>query len=300
MDITVLGSINLDYVVGVSHHPVPGETVLGGDVQTHPGGKGANQAVAAARAGVRVRMIGCVGSDAPGATMRENLGREGIDTTLIKTVSGSSGAAFIAVGENGQNTIIVSSGANAQVTVNDLNPSRLAWSKVLLMQLETPLEVVLKAASLAKQGGVRVVLNLAPAMPLSADQLRDIDVLIVNETEAGMLGGTVPKSAREALVVARDLRELVGTVIVTLGAGGAVYSSLDAEGHMPSPVVKVVDTTAAGDAFIGALCAAFCEGLVLEAAVKRGVAAGALACTKAGAQPSLPRRAEIEALLMKA
>ena len=300
MDITVLGSINLDYVVRVSHHPVPGETVLGGDVQTHPGGKGANQAVAAARAGVRVRMIGCVGSDAPGATMRENLGREGIDTTLVKTVSAPSGAAFIAVNTDGQNTIIVSSGANAQVTVSDLNPSRLAWSKVLLMQLETPLEVVLKAASLAKQGGVRVVLNLAPAMPLSAAQLRDIDVLIVNETEAGMLGGTVPQSAREALVVARDLRELVSTVIVTLGAGGAVYSSLDAEGHTPSPVVQVVDTTAAGDAFIGALCAALCDGLALEAAVKRGAAAGALACTKAGAQPSLPRRAEIDALLMKA
>lgn len=299
MDITVLGSINLDYVVRVAHHPVPGETVLGGDVQTHAGGKGANQAVAAARAGVRVRMIGCVGSDAPGATMRENLGREGIDTTLVKTVSGSSGAAFIAVNATGQNSIIVSSGANAQVTVSDLNPSRLAWSKVLLMQLETPLEVVLKAASLAKQGGVRVVLNLAPAMPLSPEQLRDIDVLIVNETEAGMLGGTVPQSARQALVVARDLREMVGTVIVTLGANGAVFSSLDAEGHIPSPVVQVVDTTAAGDAFIGALCAALCDGLLLEAAVKRGVAAGALACTKAGAQPSLPRRAEIEAMLLK-
>lgn len=299
MDITVLGSINLDYVVRVAHHPVPGETVLGSDVQTHAGGKGANQAVAAARAGVRVRMIGCVGSDATGATMRENLEREGIDTTLVKTVSGSSGAAFIAVNPSGQNSIIVSSGANAQVTVSDLNPSRLAWSKVLLMQLETPLEIVLKAASLAKQGGVRVVLNLAPAMPLSAAQLRDVDVLIVNETEAGMLGGTVPQSAREALVVARDLRELVKTVIVTLGAGGAVFSSLDAEGHMPSPVVQVVDTTAAGDAFIGALCAALCDGLMLEAAVKRGVAAGALACTKAGAQPSLPRRSEIEALLLK-
>jgi ribokinase len=299
VDITVLGSINLDYVVRVAHHPVPGETVLGSELQTHAGGKGANQAVAAARAGVRVRMIGCVGSDATGATMRENLGREGIDTTLVKTVSGSSGAAFIAVGASGQNSIIVSAGANAQVTVGDLNPSRLAWSKVLLMQLETPLEVVLKAASLAKQGGVRVVLNLAPAMPLSAAQLRDIDVLIVNETEAGMLGGTVPQSARQALSVAQDLREMVGTVIVTLGAGGAVFSSLDGEGHIPSPVVQVVDTTAAGDAFIGALCAAFCDGLMLEAAVKRGVAAGALACTKSGAQPSLPRRAEIEALLLR-
>ena len=299
MDITVLGSINLDYVVRVAHHPVPGETVLGGDVQTHPGGKGANQAVAAARAGVRVRMIGCVGSDAPGAMMREGLEREGIDTTLIKTVNGSSGAAFIAVNPSGQNTIIVSSGANAQVTVSDLNPSRLAWSKVLLMQLETPLEVVLKVAGLAKQGGVRVVLNLAPAMPLCAAQLRDVDVLIVNETEAGMLGGTVPQSAREALAVARDLRELVNTVIVTLGAGGAVFSSLDAEGHVPSPVVQVIDTTAAGDAFIGAMCAAFCDGLMLEAAVKRGVTAGALACTKAGAQPSLPHRAEIDALLRK-
>ena len=159
MDVTVLGSINLDYVVRVAHHPVPGETVLGGDVQTHPGGKGANQAVAAMRAGARVRMIGCVGSDASGTAMRENLGREGIDTTLIKTIGGSSGAAFIAVNPSGQNSIIVSPGANAQVTVSDLNPSRLAWSNVRRTQLETPLEVVLKAASLAKQGGVRGVLH---------------------------------------------------------------------------------------------------------------------------------------------
>jgi ribokinase len=299
MDITVLGSINLDYVVRVPHHPVPGETILGGDVETHPGGKGANQAVAAARAGVRVRMIGCVGNDPSGAFMRDNLEREGIDTTLVRQSPGSSGAAFIAVSQAGQNTIIVSPGANALLNTKELTSAKLAWSKVLLLQLETPLEVSLRAASLARQGGVRVVLNLAPAQVLSKEQLRDVDVLVVNETEAGVIGGRVPDSVAAALEVARDLRALVGTVIVTLGAQGAVYASADGEGHAPSPKVAVVDTTAAGDAFIGALCAALCEGSKLEVALRRGVVAGALACTKPGAQPSLPRRAEIDALLAK-
>jgi ribokinase len=295
--ITVLGSINLDYVVRVAHHPLPGETILGGDVETHPGGKGANQAVAAARAGARVRMIGCVGGDAPGAFMRENLEREGIDTTLVRSVVGPSGAAFIAVSDAGQNTIIVSPGANGLVSAQDLNPTKLAWSKLLLMQLEVPLETVMATASLARQGGVRVVLNLAPARELSAAHLKDIDLLIVNEIEAGTLGGVTPKTPSEALEVARGLRRSVKVVIVTLGAQGAVYSSDDGEAHVPSPKVKVVDTTAAGDAFIGALCTALTDGLALETAVKRGVIAGALACTKAGAQPSLPRKAEIDAMM---
>ncbi len=295
----MLGSINLDYVVRVLHHPVPGETVLGGDVHTHPGGKGANQAVAAARAGVRVRMIGCVGSDPSGAFMRENLEREGIDTTLVRTVPGSSGAAFIAVSETGQNTIIVSPGANALVNTKELTSAKLAWSKVLLLQLETPLDTVLKSANLARRGGVRVVLNLAPAQALDADQLKDVDVLVVNETEAAVIGGRLPASVADAQEVARGLRAFVSTVVVTLGAQGAVYASADGEGHLPSPRVTVKDTTAAGDAFIGAFCAALCEGASLETAVRRGVVGGALACTKAGAQPSLPRRADIDALLKR-
>jgi ribokinase len=295
--ITVLGSINLDYVVRVDRHPVPGETILGSDVETHPGGKGANQAVAAARSGARVRMVGCLGSDVPGAFMRDNLEREGIDTTLVKNLPGASGAAFIAVNKAGQNSIIVSPGTNALVTVDDLTPSRLAWSKILLMQLETPLETVLHVAHLAQRGGVKVVLNLAPAQALSAAQLGNVDVLVVNELEAGTLGGRTPTTPTEALEVARGLRRLVKTVIVTVGAQGAVCSNADFEGHLRSPQVNVVDTTAAGDAFIGALCASLSENSRLEEALRRGVVAGALACTKHGAQPSLPKRAEIEALV---
>ncbi len=295
--ITVLGSINLDYVVKVSRHPLPGETILGGDVETHPGGKGANQAVAAARAGARVRMIGCLGVDAAGAFMRDNLERESVDTSLVKSVAGASGAAFIAVSESGENTIIVSPGTNALVRADEMTPSKIAWSKILLMQLETPLETVLKAASIAKRGGVKVVLNLAPAQALSAAQLADINVLVVNETEAGILSGRTPKTPSEALEVGRQLMKLVSAVVITLGAQGAVYVSPDGEGHIKSYRLPVLDTTAAGDAFIGVFCTALCENLPLERAVRRGVAAGALACTKPGAQPSLPRRNEIDALV---
>lgn len=294
--ITVLGSINLDYVVQVDHYPQPGETILGSDVETHPGGKGANQAVAAARAGAHVRMVGCVGNDAAGAFMRANLDREGIDTAMVRTVAGSSGSAFISVTKGGQNSIIVSPGANALVRTDDLNPVKLAWSRLLLMQLEIPLDTVLKAASLAKRGGVKVVLNLAPAEVLTAAQLRDIDVLVVNELEAGLLNGEAPRNPSQALEVARSLRSLVPTVVVTLGAQGVVYCHANGEAHIRSYSLPVVDTTAAGDAFIGAMCAALSENLPLERAVRRGAAAGALACTKAGAQPSLPRKAQIDAL----
>jgi ribokinase len=295
--ITVLGSINLDFVVHVQHHPVPGETILGGDVETQPGGKGANQAVAAARAGARVRMVGCLGGDGAGAFMRDNLEREGIDTTLVKSAAGSSGAAFIAIDSAGQNSIIVSPGVNALVRADELTSAKLACSKLLLMQLEIPLETVLHAANLARRGGVKVVLNAAPAQALSAAQLHDIDVLVVNELEAGTLAGRTPTTPSEALEVARGLRTMVETVIVTMGAQGAVCSSPTFEGRVSTPKVNVVDTTAAGDAFIGALSAALSEGVSLDLALRRGAAAGALACTKAGAQPSLPTRDEIEALV---
>ncbi len=295
--ILVVGSLNLDYVVHVTTHPKPGETVLGGDVATHPGGKGANQAVAAARAGAKTRMLGAVGSDDAGAFMRANLEREGIDIAHLKTVSGSSGAAFITLNDTGQNSIVVSPGANGQCHPTDLSPTAFVGARVVLLQLETPIPTVLKAAELGRAAGARVVLNLAPAQALSKAQLEHVSLLVVNEFEAGVLSGKAPGNPQEALIKAQNLRSFAPEVVITLGANGAVYADSSGVHHVPSHVVQVVDTTAAGDAFIGALAASLAEGSSLGQAVQRGVVAGTLACTKAGAQPSLPLKLEVDAVM---
>ncbi len=297
--IVVVGSLNLDYVTRVERHPKPGETILGSDLELHPGGKGANQAVAAARAGAAVRMVGCVGSDLAANLLRTNLEHEGIDTSSLETRQTASGSAFITLNAQGQNTIVVSLGANSQLRPSDLRASTVANAKVLLLQLEIPLETTLAAAKLGRVAGSRVILNLAPARHLEPNQLRDVTTLVVNESEAGVLLGRAPQNIKEALLEAQALRELVPEAIITLGASGAVYASSAGEGHIPSFPVKVVDSTAAGDAFIGAFAAALCEDVPLEQAVRRGVAAGALACTRIGAQPSLPFESDVDMLLKK-
>ena len=298
--IVVVGSLNADLVVPVDRFPQPGETLLGGDHARHPGGKGANQAVAAARAGARVRMIGRVGDDALGAWLRDGLASDGIETdTVVRLAGVPTGAAFISVGPGGQNVIIVSPGANARLRPEDLRAEAFDGASVLLLQLEVPLDTTLAAAALARRAGARVVLNLAPATHLDAGALRDVDVLVVNEHEAALLASsdadavaTAPEGA------ARSLTELVPTVVITLGAAGAVWAERDGPtGHVPGFAVRAVDTTAAGDAFVGALGAALDAGADLREALRRANAAGALAVQAHGAQPSLPSAEAIDAFL---
>ncbi len=309
--ITVVGSVNMDLVVSVPRHPAPGETLIGSDYVTHPGGKGANQAVAAARLGAAVRFVGRVGSDAFGAELRRTLQADAVDVTHLGTSEGPSGVAFIQVDERGQNSIVVSPGANFAVTTGDLADAALAGSGALMLQLEVPLEVVLAAARKARAAGLPVILNLAPAERLTKVQLQNVTHLLVNEYEAGLLVGapafTITADAEGA---AKRLLELVPQVVITLGDKGAAWACRDESGQAwsgsePAFSVKAVDTTGAGDAFTGAFALAVARArgvgaepatLMVEA-VRFASAAGALATTRHGAQPSLPRLAEVERLL---
>jgi len=297
MSIIVVGSLNMDLVVRVPRHPVPGETLLGSDYDSHHGGKGANQAVAAARMGGKVRMVGRIGQDSFGERLRQGLRREGINVNATLPTQAPTGVAFIAVNEEGQNTIIVSPGANRRLRGDNLSLAEFEGAKVVLMQLEIPMDAVIKAAELGREAGALVILNAAPATPLSPKKLSLLDVLVVNESEAEALSGHKPDSVESALEAAKILQQHTSTVIVTLGYQGAVWVGPSGSGHQPGFEVDPVDATAAGDAFIGALAVALHEEQTLAQAVRLGCAAGALATTKAGAQPSLPQRGETEALL---
>lgn len=295
--IVVVGSLNVDLVVQVARFPKPGETLLGSDYAQHPGGKGANQAVAAARAGGRVKMVGRVGNDSFGQQLKAGLAREGIDVGEVQQLDAPSGVAFISVDASGQNCIIVAPGANARLTPEALTPEQFAGASALLVQLEVPLEAVLRAAQLARQAGAKVLLNCAPAQPLTPAQLAHIDLLITNEAEAALLLARAPEAVvADPLAAARQLAQQVPQAVITLGARGAVWAERARAGQQPAFAVQAIDTTAAGDAFVGALAVALGEGQPLPKAVRFAAAAGALATTRAGAQPSLPHRAAIEAL----
>jgi len=279
----------------VVRHPKPGETIIGGDLQHFHGGKGANQAVAAARLGGRVRMVGRVGADAYGAELKRGLEAEGIATADVAEIDSPTGVALISVSEDGQNAIIVSPGANARLRPEDLSPAQFANAKVVVLQLETPLETVQRAAELGREAGARVLLNAAPAQELPEELLQELDVLVVNEFEAAQVAGEEePESMEEALSLARQLARRVPVVVITLGARGLVWAGAEGEGYLPAFEVQAVDTTAAGDAFVGGLAAALAAGEPFAAALKYGSAAGALAATRPGAQPSLPRKNEIK------
>lgn len=298
--IVVVGSLNMDLVVRAPHHPHPGETILGGAFHTFPGGKGANQAVAAARLGARVTMIGRVGTDAFGAALIQTLEQDGVDTNqVLRDTTAATGVALITVDAAGQNTIVVASGANAHVTPDDVSAAEAAFTgaAVVLLQLECPLPAVARAVELAGHHGVPVVLNPAPAQPLDAALLSGVDYLIPNQTELALLSGIEDPAATRAAVT--RLRSAgVHRVIVTLGADGTLVVENSAETHLAAHPVSVVDTTAAGDAFVGAFAVALTEGRSTYEAAQWGNAAGALAVTRAGAQPALPLRFEVEALLM--
>lgn len=302
--ICVVGSLNMDLVIQTPELPVPGQTVLGGPFATHPGGKGANQAVAAARLGAAVAMVGCVGADAFGDALRSGLVAEGIETESVLTRDGiASGVALIAVDPRGRNTIIVAPGANATVTVGDVRAAagHIESADVLLLQLEVPLAVVSEAASIARSAGALVILNPAPAQPLPPDLLAHCDYLVPNELEAEVLSGIRPADWETGFEAAEALRGLgARAVVITLGERGALLLDEDGVARQPAFPVTAIDTTAAGDAFVGAFAASIACGHPSRLALRRAAAAGALACTVPGAQPSLPRAEAVDELLSSA
>ncbi|MET0280036.1 MAG: ribokinase [Steroidobacteraceae bacterium] len=294
--LVVVGSLNMDIVCRVARAPAAGETVLGGDARYLAGGKGANQAVACARLGGSVRMIGRVGSDAFGARLRAGLAQEGIDVSAVGTEDTASGIALILVEGDGQNRITVAPGANARLTPAHVDAAAITWPRGgwLLIQLETPLDTVGAAILAAQRAGLRVMLNPAPAQPLPQHWLPLIDVLVPNESEAALLAGTPRDGEAGALAAARQLRaQGARCVLVTLGERGVLIVDDDGERSVVPPPVSAVDTTAAGDTFTGALAVALSEGMPLRAAAEFAVRAAALSVTRAGAQSSIPWRAEL-------
>ncbi|NQT27916.1 ribokinase, partial [candidate division KSB1 bacterium] len=298
MKITVVGSSNTDMIIQVPRIPRPGETILGGSFSIAPGGKGANQAVAAARAGGDVTFIAKVGNDMFGTQAIQGFKEDGIHVQHIGIDDeSSSGVALIFVGDDGENSIGVASGANANLTPANVESASdiIKDCDVLIMQLETPLETVQKAAEIASMNNVPVILNPAPAQPLSDELLGRISILTPNESEAELLTGIIvtdEQSARDAACKLRDRG--VNTVIVTMGAAGAYVQSDKVDGLVPSFQVDPVDTTAAGDVFNGSLAVALTEKSSLEEAVQFANAAAALSVTKLGAQPSAPHRVDID------
>ena len=303
--IVVVGSFNMDLVVRLPVIPRPGETLLGGVFATFPGGKGSNQAVAAARLGGEVTMIGRVGADPFGDQMLSMAHSEGIDTRFVGIDSqAATGVALIQVDAQGQNSISVASGANFTLTAAEVVTAweQLEQVDLLVMPLETPMETILMAAGLARKSGARVVLNPAPAQHLSPELLQYVDVLIPNEYEAAFMTGIEIHTQQDArLAAAHLLQSGPGSVIVTMGSQGALIAEPGqpeiAYSHAKAYSVKVVDTTAAGDAFVGALAVALGEGHSLLEAARFASAAAALSVTRIGAQPSLPTRAEVDEFL---
>ena len=291
----------MDLVVRSPRMPRPGETIIGSAYQQIPGGKGANQAVAAARLGAHVSMVGRVGLDAFGNQLLEGLAAAGIDRAfIVQDGEASTGVALIVVDEGGQNSIVVASGANMRLSPADADAaeSAIAGSDILLLQLESPLDTVIRAAELAQHHDVTVILNPAPARPLPDRLLAMVDVLIPNESETAILTGTSVESMDQAESAAMALLQLgVGAVVLTLGDKGAMLSQESRVEVVPAFQVQAIDTTAAGDAFVAGLAVALAEGMALVDAVVWGNAAGALAATVHGAQPSLPTRQDLERLL---
>jgi ribokinase len=301
MDIVVFGSINMDLVARAPRLPVAGETLTGRSFHTAPGGKGANQAVACARLGVRAAMVGRVGDDPFGVTLRQGLQAAGVDTTWVLTTPGtSSGVALITVDDTAENSIVVVHGANSSVGPADLKglTEALDGAKLLLLQLEIPLEMVEAATRMARERNVTVILDPAPARELPGSIYPLVDILTPNGTEAAALTGLAVEDASSAARVAEELLARgCGRVIIKMGSQGVYVADLAGGRLLPAIPVEAVDTVAAGDAFNGALAAALSQGLPFDTALRWGLGGGALAVTRAGAQEAMPSHAELSTFL---
>lgn len=289
--VIVFGSAIADLVFRVARLPRAGETVLGEAAPPLPGGKGLNQAIAAARDGARVRFAGCVGADVHGAMLRAALSAEGVEVSALATVEAPSGLAAVSVDAAGENQIVVSPGANLAARAAQIGP--LGPGDTLLLQMEVPPGENAALIARARAAGARVVLNLAPAAALPRAALAAVDLLVVNESEAAWLAAALGCGAGAAALHAA----LGVDVAVTLGERGAEAATRAGRIAVPAFAVAVADTVGAGDAWCGVLAAALDRGAPLEAAMRRASAAAALACTRAGAAPAMPRAAETEALL---
>ena len=308
-DVLVIGSLNADLVVRAPHFPQPGETISGEDLQIIPGGKGANQAVAAVRQGVSVAMLGRAGKDSFGPFLLNSLKSDSVDITNVHADESATGTAIIVVDSNGQNSIVLSAGANGKVTPKDIDALKVE-ATILLLQLEIPLETVIHAAKWGKQKGMIVILNPAPARELPDELISHLDYIIPNETELDLLTGVSVTDAGSVEQAAKVLLNRgAKNVIVTLGEKGALVVSNNQVAQVDSYKVDVVDTTAAGDAFIGGFASYLVKPLESDSklsdvqqlaaalqinAVKYANASGALATTKFGAQPSLPTNEDVE------
>ncbi|PJG84900.1 ribokinase [Conservatibacter flavescens] len=299
--LTVLGSINADHVISVPHFVTPGETLTGSNYHIAYGGKGANQAVAAARLGAKVNFIACIGDDDIGKTMKQAFEQDGIDTSAITTIKNEmTGIAMIQVAQSGENSIVIAAGANRhldQALMANFT-QEIQQADCLLMQLETPLPAIIEAAKLAQQHHTKVVLNPAPAQQLPDELLQHIDIITPNETEAEILTGIKVTDEKSAVESANVFHQKgIKTVLITLGSKGVFYSDGTHSKIVPGFRVQAQDTTAAGDTFNGAFVTALLENKSVDEAIHFAHAAAAISVTRQGAQPSIPTRKETLAFL---
>ncbi len=299
--ICVVGSVNMDLVFRTPRMPAVGETLHGHEFRQIPGGKGANQAVAAARQGADVRFIGAVGDDGFGDFSQQSLSADGISLTHLSRIPGvATGVAGILVEDNGSNSIVLAAGANASLTPAHIDAAAadIRSAQILLCQLETPLNTVTQAIATARAAGVKVILNPAPAQDLSPELLAQVDYLILNETEAGQLSGIAVTDNTSAQAASEKLLSMgVGQVLLTMGGHGAQITQAGLSQFIPAIRVDVVDTTAAGDTFVGAFAVGIANGLSLLEASQEAQYTAALTVTKLGAQTSIPQRAEVLAFM---
>lgn len=297
--ITIIGSINMDLIGMVDRFPVPGETVPGTDFMAAPGGKGANQALAAARGGGQVRFVGAVGSDATAGDPLALLNAAGVDLSAVETVAGPTGTAVILVEASGENMIAVIPGANGHVLPESTSSLDFAMDDVLLLQMEVPVEIMVAGAKRAKAAGATVILNVAPFKAEATALLPHVDILVVNESEGAALAAVLGTEAGAPDALAKALQATTGKrVVMTLGEDGALTVQEGNVTKVDAFAVDVVDTVGAGDTFCGTLAVGLDSGEALDAtALRRASAAGALACTKKGAQPSIPNATDVDRLM---